>query len=326
MEVVSGKRSTAQAVVRALALAVAGALAGGGLSACSPASPDSTRSSATANAARGLIRVVAAESQYGDVARQVGGDLVSVYSVETNPGADPHTYEVSPRLAAYVSSAAVVIQNGLGYDPWMSKIETAAGGNRIVVDVPRLLGRSDATPNPHLWYDPATMPAVAGALARDFGQLQPSRAAYFSANAKRFDAGLTSWDDALAAFRHAHPGVAVATTEPVADYMLQAAGAVVRTPSSFEADIMNGTDPAPQSITIVTNLLRQRRVKALVYNQQVTDTITAGFIREAKRAGVPVVGVYETMPTPGYDYQSWMLAELHALERAVSSGASTERL
>jgi zinc/manganese transport system substrate-binding protein len=41
---------------------------------------------------------------------------------------------------------------------------------------------------------------------------------------------------------------------------------------------------------------------------------------------VPVVGVYETMPTPGYDYQSWMLAEVRALRRAVAEGISTEKL
>jgi zinc/manganese transport system substrate-binding protein len=39
-----------------------------------------------------------------------------------------------------------------------------------------------------------------------------------------------------------------------------------------------------------------------------------------------VVGVYETMPTDGYTYQTWMEAELDALQRAVTTGASTEKL
>ena len=41
---------------------------------------------------------------------------------------------------------------------------------------------------------------------------------------------------------------------------------------------------------------------------------------------MPVVGVYETMPTPGYDYQTWMLAEVKAIQAAVSSKVSTEHL
>ena len=41
---------------------------------------------------------------------------------------------------------------------------------------------------------------------------------------------------------------------------------------------------------------------------------------------MPVVGVYETMPTPGYDYQTWMMAELTAIEKAVEHRTSTEKL
>ena len=39
-----------------------------------------------------------------------------------------------------------------------------------------------------------------------------------------------------------------------------------------------------------------------------------------------MVGVYETMPTPGYDYQSWMLAEVQALQKAVAGKISTQKL
>ena len=63
-----------------------------------------------------------------------------------------------------------------------------------------------------------------------------------------------------------------------------------------------------------------------LYNQQVTDSLTESFIKLANENGIPVVGVYETMPTPGYDYQSWMIAEVNALNKAVTSKVSTEHL
>jgi zinc/manganese transport system substrate-binding protein len=85
---------------------------------------------------------------------------------------------------------------------------------------------------------------------------------------------------------------------------------------------MNGTDPAPQDVSIQNALLAQRQVKVFIYNQQVTDSLTQSFLATAKEAKVPVVGVYETMPT-GYDYQRWMMAELNALRVAVSKGLST---
>lgn len=295
-------------------------LAGG----CSnSAQPTSHASNAQAPA----IRVVAAENEYGDVAVQIGGAYVTVRSVIFDPNTDPHTYEVDHSVASEVASAAVVIQNGLGYDSFINPIEAASPSpRRTVIVVSRLLGRPDSSPNPHLWYDPATMPAVASALAATFGRLQPAHSAYFRARAAAFDASLQPWRDALASFRALYGGAPVASTEPVADYLLQAAGADNRTPFSFQADIMNGVDPSPQSISLVTSLLRDRRVKALVYNQQVTDSTTEGFVRTARAAGVPLVGVYETMPVPGYDYQRWMLAETRALTAAVASGKSTGTL
>jgi zinc/manganese transport system substrate-binding protein len=85
---------------------------------------------------------------------------------------------------------------------------------------------------------------------------------------------------------------------------------------------MNGVDPAPQNVSLQNALFAHRDVKVFVYNQQVTDPLTQTFLHEAQSAGIPVVGVYETMPI-GYDYQSWMLAEVQALRRAVADHVST---
>jgi zinc/manganese transport system substrate-binding protein len=169
------------------------------------------------------------------------------------------------------------------------------------------------------------MPQVAAQLAKDLTALRPAHAAYFKANATRFDASLQPWRNALASFKRRHPGTPVATTEPVGDYMLEAAGADNLTPWNFQADVMNGVDPAPQDITLQDNLFKQHRVKAFLYNQQVTDTLTQSFLSLAAKYHVPVVGVYETMPL-GHSYQSWMLDEVKALTRAVTTGASTTKL
>jgi zinc/manganese transport system substrate-binding protein len=281
--------------------------------------------------AGGKILAVGAENEYANVIEQVGGRYVKVSAIESNPNTDPHTFEASPSVAETVAAARLVVQNGVGYDSYMEKIESASGGvgsssSRKVIDVQKLLGLSDATRNPHLWYKPQTMPAVARAVAADLSALQPAHAAYFKANAAAFERSLAPWYRALKQFATEYPGAPVATTEPVGDYMLEAAGTVNMTPFSLQADIMNGVDPAPQDVTLQDALFTSHRVKVFVYNQQVTDSLTQSFLQAAKRAGVPVVGVYETMPTPGYDYQSWMLAEVDALRRAVADGVSTEKL
>ncbi len=286
-------------------------------------------SSATASdsSAKGTVAVVAAENEYGNVAAQIGGRYVTVSSVESNPNTDPHTYEVSPGVASEVASAQVVIQNGVGYDDYMTKIEAASPkSNRQVINVQHLLGLPDSTPNPHLWYDPKTMPAVANQLAADLSHAQPSHAAYFRAHAATFIASLKPWLNAIAAFKAKYGGTTAATTEPVADYLLTAMGIDNLTPFQFQADIMNGVDPSAQNITLENGFFTKDQVKVFCYNQQVVDALTTSIRQTAITAGVPVVAVYETMPTPGYAYQSWMLAEVHAIESAVANGTSTEHL
>jgi zinc/manganese transport system substrate-binding protein len=170
------------------------------------------------------------------------------------------------------------------------------------------------------------MPAVARAVAAELSKLQPSHAAYFHANESAFERSLSGWYAAIKRFQARHPNTPVAATEPVGDYLLQATGARVLTPYSLQAAVMNGVDPAPQSLALQMELLTKRKVKVLLYNQQVTDSLTQMWLKAAKARGIPVVGLYETMPTGGYDYQSWMVAAVKALENAVAHGTSTERL
>jgi len=275
----------------------------------------------------GTIVAVGAENEYANVIQQVGGKYVSVSAIMSNPATDPHTYEASSSVAQEISSARLVIQNGVGYDTFMTTIENAApNSQRKVIDVQKLLGLPDSTPNPHLWYKPSTMPAVASAIAADLAAIQPAHAAYFGANARAFIGSLAPWNRAIAAFKATYPNTPVAVTEPVADYLLQAAGTDILTPFAFQADIMNGVDPSAQNVALERSLFTQHKVKVLLYNQQVTSTLTRSFISLARQNDIPVVGVYETMPQPGYDYQSWMLAETRDLQQAVASKKSAEKL
>jgi zinc/manganese transport system substrate-binding protein len=295
-------------------------IAGMGLAACSSNGTAATSTS-------GVIRAVGAENEYANVLEQIGGKYVAVSSILNNPNTDPHTFEASTSVAQEVSQAELVVQNGVGYDTFMNQIEAASPkpGRKVIV-VQHLLGLPDDTLNPHLWYDPKTMPAVATAMADDLSSLDPGHTSYFQSRLSNFNASLQPWLAAIASFRAKYPGTPVAVTEPVADYMLQAMGATIVTPFAFQADIMNGVDPSPEGITQEEEFFTDHQAKVFCYNQQVVDSLTTTIRHVAQSAGVPVVGVYETMPTPGYDYQSWMMAEVAAIQAAVEHGASTEHL
>ena len=282
--------------------------------------------SSRAAAASGTISAVAAENEYANVLSQIGGRYVHVAAILDNPNTDPHTFEASPRVAQEVSSAQLIVQNGVGYDSWMNKIESASSNpERKVISAQQVLGLPASTPNPHLWYDPATMPAVAKVMAADLSALQPAHKAYFQARLREFNRSLAPWRNAIAQFRAKYPGTTAATTEPVADYLLTAMGITNLTPFRFQADIMNGVDPAPQDIALENSFFAQHKAKLFAYNQQVTDSLTTSIRDNALRAGVPVVGVYETMPA-GYSYQRWMLAEVSAITKAAASKISTQKL
>jgi zinc/manganese transport system substrate-binding protein len=314
-------RSVARTAALSLAMAAATALLA---TACSSATADGNTGG---TGGTDSIQAIGAENEYANVIQQIGGKYVQVTAIMSNPNTDPHTFEASPAVAREIANASLIVQNGLGYDTWATDINNAVPSDgRKVIDVQQLLGLSDSTPNPHLWYNPTTMPKVATAIANDLAAIQPAHASYFKANAATFTQSLSAWTQAIAQFKAAHPNTPVATTEPVADYMLQAAGADNLTPWAFQADIMNGTDPSPQNVAAEKALFTQHKVKVFLYNQQVTDTLTDSFIDLAHANGVPVVGVYETMPTPGYDYQTWMTAEVNALDKAVTAKVSTEHL
>ncbi len=302
------------------AAALAGILALAlGAAACSSGTADPASSSS-------VISAVGAENEYANVLAQIGGKYVRVAAILDNPNTDPHTFEASPQVAQEVSSAQLIVQNGAGYDGWITRIESASPNPaRKVIVAQQVLGLRSSPANPHLWYDPATMPAVARVMATDLTALQPRHKAYFQARLAAFDDALRPWLTAIARFKSEHPGTTAATTEPVADYLLEAMGIRNLTPFTFQADIMNGVDPAPEAIAFEDGLLSQHKVDLFAYNQQVTSSLTTSVRRSAISSGVPVVGVYETMPA-GFSYQSWMLAETNAIATAVTRNVSTAKL
>lgn len=268
--------------------------------------------------AQPVLHAVGLESQYANVMAQIGGPYVQVSAIESDPNTDPHEFEASPDVARQLASADVVVVNGLGYDDWADKM--LAGTHATVISAQQVRHLPDATPNPHLWYDPATMPAVARAVAAAFAAKDPAHAAQYAANEKTFDASLAPWVQALAQIKRTYAGTKVAVTEPVADYMVQAAGLDIATPFSLQAAIMNGTDPAPQDVSTQQALLASGKARVFLYNQQVTDALTASFLALAKKSGVPVLGVYELMPEGAKDYQAWMESETAALARDLAGG------
>ncbi|HDR9588833.1 metal ABC transporter solute-binding protein [Burkholderia stabilis] len=273
---------------------------------------------APALAQAATVNVVAAENFYGDVASQIGGRHVAVTSILSNPDQDPHLFEASPKTARALQHAQVVIYNGADYDPWMAKLLGASKqAKRVTIVVADLVGKK-AGDNPHLWYDPATMPAAARAIATELGRADPANKADYDANLQKFVASLKPVDDKVAALRAQYKGVPVTATEPVFGYMSDAIGLDMRN-QRFQLATMNDTEASAQDVAAFENDLRKKQVRVLIYNSQAEAPTTKRMLKIARDGGVPAVSVTETQPA-GKTFQQWMAGQLDALAAALSAG------
>jgi zinc/manganese transport system substrate-binding protein len=264
------------------------------------------------------IDVVASTNVYGDMTAQIGGSHVSVTSILSDPNADPHLFEPGTRNGLAVSQARLVIQNGVGYDAFMTKLENAApSSHRAVVTVADVLGVHGRDANPHLWYDVPKLGRIAGAIAAGLEQADPAHKADYVAGLRRFTASLGPLLTEVTLIKTSFAGEPVAYTEPVPGYLIDATGLKNLAPSSFTRAIENGTDPTPQAVAAVNALISGRKINVLLYNSQATSPITARVRSEAAKAGIPIVGVSETLP-PQLTFQQWQLAQARALYRALS--------
>jgi zinc/manganese transport system substrate-binding protein len=269
-------------------------------------------------AAGGRLDVVAAENVYGDIASQIGGSHVAVTSILTSPSADPHLFQPGTATGLAVARAKVVIENGLGYDAFMTKLENAAPSkSRIAVTVADVLGISGRDANPHLWYDVPRLGKIAGAIAAAFAQADPSHAASYRAGLKRFERSLAPLQREVASIGLRFPLAPVAYTEPVPGYLVAAAGLRNLAPDSFTRPIEEGTEPAPSAVAAMDALVAQKRIRVLLYNSQAVSPITAQLRSAARAAGIPVVPVTETLP-PGLTFQQWQLGQARALAAALA--------
>lgn len=267
------------------------------------------------SAADAKINIVAAENFYGDVVRQVGGDHVDVTSILNNPDQDPHLFEASPSTARALQHAAIVVYNGAAYDPWMDKLLAASkGGKRTLIVAAELLGKK-AGDNPHLWYNPATMPKVARAVAQALASADPSHQADFEANLAAFLDSMKPFDAKVGELRLRYPHAPVTATEPVFGYLSDAIGLDMRN-MRFQLATMNDTEPSATDIAAFESDLRNRKVRVLIFNRQASDAMTRRLRELARVSGVPSVSVTETQPA-GWTYQHWMLAQLDALSTAL---------
>jgi zinc/manganese transport system substrate-binding protein len=248
--------------------------------------------------------------------RQIGGEHVEVTSILSSPDQDPHLFELTPTIIRQVAAAAVVVVNGGDYDPWINQLLKATPKPERTIIVAAELVNKKSGENPHLWYEPATMPAVARAVATALAKADPAHAAEYASRLTAFEQSMAGIDEKIHEIRSRCAGVVITATEPVFGYMAATLGLVSRN-QDFQLAAMNDTEPSARQIAAFERDLREHKVKVLLYNKQ-TSTKMAQRMRDIAQAlNIPVVGVSETQP-PDMSYQTWMIKQLDELAKALA--------
>ncbi len=302
--------------VRSLVLTAAAVTAAAAmLAACSTAPSTGVRVSNG-----GVIQVIAAENFWGSIASQVGGAHVHVVSVISNPNTDPHAYEPTAIDARNVALAQLVIENGIGYDTWMSDLVAASQGSQVVLNVGTVLGVPPGG-NPHRWYNPADVRAVVRAMVTDYSRLDPANAGYFRRRQAYFETvALRQYDRLIATIRARYGGTPVGASESIFAMLAPALGLRLITPYSFLKAISEGTEVSAADKQTIDNQIRRHLIKIYVYNSQNVTPDVQTQLTLARAEHIPVTRITETLTPPNDTYQAWQVRQLQGIEAALARG------
>jgi zinc/manganese transport system substrate-binding protein len=264
------------------------------------------------------LEIVAGENFYGGVAKQIAGSGATVKSILTNPNQDPHEFTTNAGTAKSVADADIVICSGISYDPWIDKLLATKGKpDRVVIHVADLIGAKEGD-NPHIWYDPKTMPVLGAKLVEVLSKINPEQAGAYQKRLDDFNASMKPELDKIAAIKAVSAGLEVTATEPVFGYMADALGFKMLN-YDFQIKIMNDAEPTADETAAFEKSLTFHTAQILFYNSQVTDPTTDRIQKIAKASGIPVVGVTETQPPDQKSYVDWMMHELDGVQAVLGA-------
>lgn len=270
------------------------------------------------------ISVVASTDVWGSVASAVGGDLVRVEAIVSDPTGDPHSYQLTPRDAAALTEADLVVFNGGGYDDFVRQalgddapptVEAFGLAGAEGIGLGASTGRDGHGDNEHVWYRLATVAAVADAIADRLAEIRPASAETFRAGATAFRGELDDLSARVQRIATAGTGAEIVATEPIAHYLLQEAGLRDVTPEAFVEAVEEESDPPAAAVAQIQDLVSGRRVALVVHNPQTETPVVTDVVARAREAQLPVVELTETLPA-GQDYVTWMSAQIEALSSA----------
>lgn len=305
-----------------LVLSAAAVAALAASSACSTSSTAKTSSSDTAagGGSSKVIQVVAAENFWGSIATQLGGDHVRVTSIITNPDTDPHSYEPTAADGRTMAGADFAITNGIGYDAWSDKLLAAnPASSRTALKVGDLLGKKEGD-NPHQWYSAESVTEVIDQITADYKKIDPADAAYFDQQKTTFTTKtLARYNQLEADIKARYASTPIGASESIVTPLSESLGLKMLTPETFLDAMSEGTDPTAADKATIDQQISGKQIKVYVYNSQNSTPDVAAQVDAAKKQGIPVATVTETLAPANATFQDWQTQQLQGIADALKA-------
>ena len=288
------------------------------LAACGSSSKSSSTAGSTAVGSGKVIEVVAAENFWGSIAEQIGGTHAHVVSIITNPDTDPHDYEPTAADARTLATAQMVIENGIGYDPWVDKSLAANSSKPTVLNVGDLVGVAEGG-NPHRWYNPDDVQKVTAQIVKDLQTLDPADSAAFTAQQNQFNTtGLADYHAAIDAIKTKYAGTKVGASESIFEMLSPALGLDLITPPSFLKAVSEGTDVSAADKQTIDDQIKNHEIKIYVYNSQNVTPDVQAQLSQVKAEKIPYATITETLTPASASYQQWQTTQLQGIQAALA--------
>jgi zinc/manganese transport system substrate-binding protein len=280
--------------------------------------PQSGPSGTSSTGAGPKLAVVATINAWGSIASQLGGDRVQVTSIITNPDTDPHSYEPSAADARMVADAKIVVENGIGYDAWADKMAASnPNPQRTVVNVGDTVGVAEGG-NPHQWYAPDSVTKVANAITAAYKKADPNDSGYFDQQNQQFlNQALSKYHSLIASIKATYAGTPVGASESIFSPLSDALGLNLITPPEFLKAISEGTDPSPADKATIDQQIATKSIKVYVFNSQNSNPDVQTQVNAAKKRGIPVTTLTETLSPANVSFQEWQSTQLSGVADAL---------
>lgn len=270
------------------------------------------------------LRVVATTSFVAEVIGEVGGEAVDL-TMLLPVGADPHSYEPTPRDVRTLAEADVVFINGFGLEAFLARTLEAAGGRAKVVSLsegiePRALAEGESHEHegvdPHVWLDPVNMARWTENAAAALAALDPAHAEGYAARASAYAARLHELDRWIRSQVELLPAARRRLVTDhnelgyfAARYGFEIVGAVIPAYSS-------AAEPSAQELANLLSTIRELQVPVVFVSSAVNPNLAA---RVAQDTGTRLVTLHlhsltdASGPAPTYvelmEYNVWAIVD-----------------